>query len=64
MQVRIQTMPKPAPGQLPLYTGTWDCITKTVKNEGFRGLFKGMFSVSDKSYYIPTILYHSYSIET
>lgn len=33
MQVRLQTMPKPAPGQLPLYRGTFDCAKKTVIKE-------------------------------
>ena len=40
-QVRLQTQPKPAPGQPPMYTGTLDCVKKTVKHEGFRGLYKG-----------------------
>ena len=40
-QVRLQTMPKPAPGQEPLYKGTVDCVLKTVKGEGVRGLYKG-----------------------
>lgn len=26
----------------PTYTGIWDVTTKTVKGEGFRGLFKGI----------------------
>jgi solute carrier family 25 (mitochondrial phosphate transporter), member 23/24/25/41 len=26
----------------PTYTGVWDVTTKTVKNEGFRGLFRGI----------------------
>lgn len=39
-QVRLQTMPI-VPGQAPLYRGTWDCLTKTVKLEGVRGLYKG-----------------------
>ena len=34
-------MPHPAPGESPLYKGTWDCMTKTVKLEGVKGLFKG-----------------------
>lgn len=42
IKVRLQTMPKPLPGQKPLYTGTWDCVTKTVKLEGAKGLYKGM----------------------
>ncbi|CAK8677474.1 unnamed protein product [Clavelina lepadiformis] len=42
IKVRLQTMPTPAPGQAPMFTGTWDCFTKTIKHEGFRGLYKGM----------------------
>jgi len=42
IKVRIQTMPKPAAGALPLYAGTWDCARKTVTKEGFLGLYKGM----------------------
>ncbi|GIX74460.1 hypothetical protein CEXT_578471 [Caerostris extrusa] len=39
IKVRLQTMPKPAPGALPLYAGTFDCAKKTVIK---RGLYKGM----------------------
>ncbi|XP_066989590.1 mitochondrial carnitine/acylcarnitine carrier protein-like isoform X2 [Macrobrachium rosenbergii] len=42
IKVRLQTQPKPEPGQKPLYLGTWDCALKTVRNEGFLGLYKGM----------------------
>ncbi|XP_055386163.1 congested-like trachea protein [Condylostylus longicornis] len=42
IKVRLQTMPIPAAGQAPLYAGTFDCASKTIKNEGFRGLYKGM----------------------
>jgi hypothetical protein len=33
IKVRLQTMPSAAPGAQPIYTGTWDCATKTIKNE-------------------------------
>jgi len=36
IKVRLQTMPKPAPGQPPLFSGAADCVRKTVTNEGFR----------------------------
>lgn len=42
IKVRLQTMPKPKTGELPLYSGTWDCAKKTVKREGVLGLYKGM----------------------
>ncbi|XP_030556078.1 congested-like trachea protein isoform X2 [Drosophila novamexicana] len=42
IKVRLQTMPRPAPGEQPLYRGTFDCAAKTIRNEGVRGLYKGM----------------------
>lgn len=42
IKVRLQTMPKPAPGQSPLYKGTLDCAMKTIRKEGVLGLYKGM----------------------
>ncbi|XP_064108421.1 mitochondrial carnitine/acylcarnitine carrier protein-like [Macrobrachium nipponense] len=42
IKLRLQTQPKPAAGQSPLYTGTWDCIVKTIRTERFVGLYKGM----------------------
>uniref|UniRef100_A0A2H6MZH8 Mitochondrial carnitine/acylcarnitine carrier protein n=1 Tax=Micrurus carvalhoi TaxID=3147026 RepID=A0A2H6MZH8_9SAUR len=42
IKVRLQTQPKPLPGQAPLYAGTFDCFRKTLVKEGFRGLYKGM----------------------
>ncbi|KFV81783.1 Mitochondrial carnitine/acylcarnitine carrier protein, partial [Struthio camelus australis] len=41
-QVRLQTQPKPQPGQPLLYSGTFDCFRKTLVREGVRGLYKGM----------------------
>lgn len=35
-------MPLPAAGELPLYSGTYDCAKRTIQREGFRGLYKGM----------------------
>lgn len=42
IKVRLQTMPVPEPGQAPRYTGAVDCVAKTVRLEGIRGLYKGM----------------------
>ena len=36
LQVRLQTMPKPAAGQLPVYSSTWDCTRKIFVKEVFR----------------------------
>ena len=41
LSVKLQTMPVTTP---PLYTGTWDCAMKTVKNDGFFGLYRGMLA--------------------
>ncbi|XP_009074809.1 PREDICTED: mitochondrial carnitine/acylcarnitine carrier protein [Acanthisitta chloris] len=40
--VRLQTQPKPQPGQPLLYSGTFDCFRKTLVKEGFQGLYRGM----------------------
>ncbi|KAK3730896.1 hypothetical protein QZH41_012607, partial [Actinostola sp. cb2023] len=40
--VRLQTMPTPLPGEKPMFSGTLDCALKTIRNEGFLGLYKGM----------------------
>ncbi|KAL8604354.1 hypothetical protein ACOMHN_028117 [Nucella lapillus] len=42
IKVRLQTMPKPLPGQNPIYSGTFDCARQTVVKEGVKGLYKGM----------------------
>ena len=44
IKVRLQTQPKPSPGEPPLYTSAVDCTVKTIRNEGIRGLYKGMAS--------------------
>ncbi|ORX93539.1 mitochondrial carrier [Basidiobolus meristosporus CBS 931.73] len=41
IKVRLQTQPTPAPGAAPLYTGTIDCVKKTLAKEGFSGFYKG-----------------------
>ncbi|KAJ8930066.1 hypothetical protein NQ314_017171 [Rhamnusium bicolor] len=45
IKVRLQTMPIPKAGESPLYTGTLDCFQKTIRNEGIKGLYKGMAAV-------------------
>ncbi|XP_074644437.1 mitochondrial carnitine/acylcarnitine carrier protein-like [Tubulanus polymorphus] len=42
IKVRLQTMPIPAAGENPVYSGTFDCAKKTIQLEGIRGLYKGM----------------------
>lgn len=42
IKVRLQTQHLFHPGQTEFYKGTWDCFLKTVKNEGVRGLYRGM----------------------
>lgn len=42
IKVRLQTQPKPFPGQPPRFSGTFDCFYKTIVGEGIRGLYKGM----------------------
>ncbi|XP_034027939.1 mitochondrial carnitine/acylcarnitine carrier protein [Thalassophryne amazonica] len=42
IKVRLHTQPKASCGQYVLYTGTYDCLRKTVSKEGLLGLYKGM----------------------
>uniref|UniRef100_A0A0N4ZCK4 Congested-like trachea protein n=1 Tax=Parastrongyloides trichosuri TaxID=131310 RepID=A0A0N4ZCK4_PARTI len=42
VKVRLQTMPKPAPGEKPLFTGAFDCLKQTATKEGFFALYRGM----------------------
>ena len=44
IKVRIQTMPTPKPGEKPQFSGTFDCFSKTLRREGFTGLYRGMFA--------------------
>eukprot|EP01088_Endostelium_zonatum_P006548 TRINITY_DN18687_c0_g1_i1.p1 TRINITY_DN18687_c0_g1~~TRINITY_DN18687_c0_g1_i1.p1 ORF type:complete len:325 (+),score=55.36 TRINITY_DN18687_c0_g1_i1:34-975(+) len=41
IKVKLQTMSGTSP---PLYTGTLDCAMKTVKSDGFFGLYRGMLA--------------------
>jgi len=41
IKVRLQTQ-NVKPGETPLYSGTLDCARKTIQQEGFKGLYKGM----------------------
>ena len=40
-QVRMQTM-SVTPGTPPPFTGTFDCLTKTYKHSGVKGLYRGV----------------------
>ncbi|KIH52222.1 putative protein dif-1 [Ancylostoma duodenale] len=42
VKVRLQTMPRPKPGEPPMYAGALDCVKRTVAKEGFFALYKGM----------------------
>nr|ACO11066.1 Mitochondrial carnitine/acylcarnitine carrier protein [Caligus rogercresseyi] len=42
IKVRLQTMPLPKKGEPALYNGAMDCLSKTIRQEGFKGLYKGM----------------------
>ena len=44
IKVRLQTQPKPAPGQPPMFRGALDCAMQTVRKEGVRALYKGVAS--------------------
>ena len=50
-------MPKPAPGESPAYAGTWDCAKKTIKREGFFGLYKGM-NIWREEFHLKTFCYN------
>jgi len=42
VKTRLQDMPKPKPGEAPLYTGALDCTKKTIQRDGVFGLYKGV----------------------
>uniref|UniRef100_A0A7E4V9N7 Mitochondrial carnitine/acylcarnitine carrier protein n=1 Tax=Panagrellus redivivus TaxID=6233 RepID=A0A7E4V9N7_PANRE len=42
VKVRLQTMPKAAPGEKPMFKGALDCCQQTIKKEGFFALYRGM----------------------
>ena len=43
-KVRLQTMPQALPGQPAMFTGTFNCLYRTVEKEGIRGLYRGLLS--------------------
>ncbi|KAH8022091.1 hypothetical protein HPB51_021814 [Rhipicephalus microplus] len=43
IKVRLQTMPKPGPGESPRYTGTFDCAKKTIVREVMTPMFAVCF---------------------
>lgn len=42
IKVKLQSQPKPPPGEAPMYNGAFDATKKTLAEQGPRGLFKGM----------------------
>lgn len=42
IKVKLQSQPRPSPGELPKYSGAMDAVKKTLVSEGPKGLFKGM----------------------
>ncbi|RDY02447.1 Mitochondrial carnitine/acylcarnitine carrier-like protein, partial [Mucuna pruriens] len=42
IKIKLQSQPKPLPGQFPKYSGAIDAVKQTVAAEGTRGLYKGM----------------------
>ncbi|XP_036386555.1 mitochondrial carnitine/acylcarnitine carrier protein [Megalops cyprinoides] len=42
IKVRLQTQPRSLSSQYVLYTGTYDCLRKTLLKEGVLGLYRGM----------------------
>jgi len=43
VRTRYMTQPKDASGKPLVYTGTLDCIVKTVRHEGLLAIYKGFF---------------------
>ena len=57
-------MPIPEAGQPPRYTGAADCVMKTVKLEGIKGLYKGMlYNLLPTSSQLSNILYDQNSVD-
>ena len=42
IKVKLQSQPRPEPGQPPKYSGAVDAVRKTLTSEGPKGLYKGM----------------------
>jgi solute carrier family 25 carnitine/acylcarnitine transporter 20/29 len=60
MKIRLQTMPQPAPGQPPMYTGAIDCTIKTIKGEGPLALYKGVGSPLAGLTFLNAVLFVTY----
>jgi hypothetical protein len=56
IKVRLQTMPTPAPGEKPMYTGMGDVFKQTIAKEGVR---KHLPSFSLFRPYISAVLSYS-----
>lgn len=59
VKVRLQTQVT-VPGQLPQFAGMVDCFRKTVKGEGFFGLYKGAASPMAGAMAMNAALFFSY----
>lgn len=63
IKVRMQTMRTPKPGQPPPpFTGTFDCVAKTFRNEGLRGFYRGMLAPLIGATPINAVIFFGYGL--